>query len=185
MGCFVDTSASISATYLTGTMYNNNNVDCLWSQIRNADLMSGDSHSSRSLLTRYMLFMADQREIIRQTNPGALFHEITKMVAQSWSQLGAEEKQKYLNAAEVEKERFQRELEEYQKTDAYKKFIQNQNQEEVKQPKKAKKEKVEVVAKEEEEEEEEAAEDEVEEQVNPNSALEIPIFTEEFLNHNK
>lgn len=52
-----------------------------------------------------MLFMSDQREIIRQTNAGLAFHEITKLVAQRWAQLDVSAKTKYLEAAEVDKER--------------------------------------------------------------------------------
>nr|XP_053647100.1 high mobility group protein 20A-like isoform X4 [Cherax quadricarinatus] len=121
-----------------------------------------------------MLFMSDQREIIRQTNSGLAFYEITKLVAQRWAQLDASAKTKYLEAAEADKERYQKELEEYQKTDAYKKFVQKQRSEESPPPKKPRKEIV-----------EERKEEEEEEPMNPQSALEIPIFTEEFLNHNK
>ena len=55
----------------------------------------------------YMLFMGDQREILRQTNAGLAFHEITKLVAQRWAQLDASEKNKYLEAAEADKERYE------------------------------------------------------------------------------
>ena len=54
----------------------------------------------------YMLFMADQREKIRQSNPQMGFPEITKQVAQKWATLNTDEKQKYLEAAETEKERY-------------------------------------------------------------------------------
>ena len=49
--------------------------------------------------------MSDQRENIRLSNPHIGFPEITKMVAQKWANLEMGEKQKYLDAAETEKER--------------------------------------------------------------------------------
>ncbi|XP_063608801.1 high mobility group protein 20A-like [Penaeus indicus] len=146
-----------------------------WPKGRKRRLLPKDSNAPKGPLSGYMLFMGDQREIIRQTNPGLAFHEITKLVAQRWAQLDAESKTKYLEAAEADKERYQKELEEYQKTDAYKNFIMKQNKEETPTP--PKKPRKEVV--------EERKEEEEEEPMNSQSALEIPIFTEEFLNHNK
>ena len=57
------------------------------------------------LFSGYMLFMSDQRENIRLSNPHIGFPEITKMVAQKWANLEMSEKQKYLDAADTEKER--------------------------------------------------------------------------------
>lgn len=57
------------------------------------------------LMPGYMLFMGDQREVLRQTQPGLAFHEITKLVAQRWAALDQIAKTKYLEAAEADKER--------------------------------------------------------------------------------
>nr|XP_045584938.1 high mobility group protein 20A-like isoform X1 [Procambarus clarkii] len=165
---------SIMTTGAAGTSNDNSPKKKGWPKGRKRRLLPKDSNAPKGPLSGYMLFMSDQREIIRQSNAGLAFHEITKLVAQRWAQLDANTKTKYLEAAEADKERYQRELEEYQKTDAYKKFMQKQRSEESPPPKKPRKEIV-----------EETKEEEEEEPMNPQSALEIPIFTEEFLNHNK
>ncbi|ROT70298.1 hypothetical protein C7M84_011398 [Penaeus vannamei] len=76
-----------------------------WPKGRKRRLLPKDSNAPKGPLSGYMLFMGDQREIIRQTHPGLAFHEITKLVAQRWAQLDTESKTKYLEAAEADKER--------------------------------------------------------------------------------
>lgn len=49
--------------------------------------------------------MGDQREVLRQSQPGLAFHEITKLVAQRWAVLDQMTKTKYLEASEADKER--------------------------------------------------------------------------------
>jgi hypothetical protein len=58
------------------------------------------------------------------------FAEISKKLAQEWSQLDAEEKQTYVKKAEEDKERYNREFTEYQQTDAYKQFVTMQKEKE-------------------------------------------------------
>ncbi|XP_076058313.1 high mobility group protein 20A-like isoform X2 [Oratosquilla oratoria] len=147
-----------------------------WPKGRKRRVMPKDTNAPKGPLSGYMLFMSEQRELIRQTNSRATFHEITKMVANKWASLDPEEKQKFLDAAEADKERYQREMGEYRKTDAYKKFVQKQKKEESRPNKKARKE-----------DEGQSVKEESLPEVPSSlySALEIPIFTEEFLNHNK
>ncbi|KAK7025523.1 High mobility group protein 20A, partial [Halocaridina rubra] len=162
---------------------NNNGIVCNndsspkkkgWPKGRKRRLLPKDSNAPKGPLSGYMLFMGDQREILRQTNSGLAFPEITKLVAQKWAQLDIAEKTKYLEASEADRERYNKELEEYQKTDAYKNFMQKQSLEDSPPLKKSRKE---VTI--------ERKDDEVEEVVPSQSSFEIPIFTEEFLNHNK
>ncbi|XP_071547909.1 high mobility group protein 20A-like isoform X3 [Panulirus ornatus] len=181
-------------TGAAGTSNDNSPKKKGWPKGRKRRLLPKDSNAPKGPLSGYMLFMSDQREIIRQTNAGLAFHEITKLVAQRWAQLDVSAKTKYLEAAEADKERYQKELEEYQKTDAYKNFMQKQRNEKTPSPPKKSRKDVE----ERKEDEEESSEDTCSqvspvgqldnnnlESMNPQSALEIPIFTEEFLNHNK
>ncbi|KAL7634189.1 UNVERIFIED_CONTAM: hypothetical protein RMT77_015518 [Armadillidium vulgare] len=153
-----------------------------WPRGRKRRLMPKDNNAPKGPLSGYMLFMNEQREILKQSEKKLGFQETNKIVAQKWSQLEGSEKQKYLEAAEADKGRYQQEVEEYKKTDTYKKFVENQK--EKNNAKRAKKESssnsnsiingkvltnttisVDMSAN--------------------NSVLEIPIFTEEFLNHNK
>ena len=77
-------------------------------------------------LSGYVHFLNDRREAVRKESPDMSFAEISKKLAQEWSQLGQEEKQKYVERAELDKERYSREFQEYQQTDDYKDFMAQQ-----------------------------------------------------------
>ncbi|XP_052240582.1 high mobility group protein 20A-like isoform X1 [Dreissena polymorpha] len=125
-----------------------------------------DTNAPKPPLSGYIRFLNERRERLRQENPSLTFIELTRMMGSEWSKLPQHEKQKYLDAAEVDKDRYNREMEAYQKTESYKQFRQQQ----------------EKMAKLEIEKESSGVEDEDE----PDPGMfEIPIFTEEFLNHNK
>ncbi|XP_054257442.1 high mobility group protein 20A-like, partial [Macrosteles quadrilineatus] len=94
------------------------------------------------------------------------FSEITKILAGEWSNLPAEEKQQYLDAADQDKERYNEEMNAYKKTEAYRLFTQKQANKKQK----------------EESQDEEMVEKEAEQIF---TGYDIPIFTEEFLDHNK
>ncbi|KAG2470621.1 HM20A protein, partial [Polypterus senegalus] len=66
--------------------------------------------------------MNERREQLRAERPEAPFPEITRMLGNEWSKLPQEEKQHYLDEAERDKERYMKELEQYQKTEAFKHF---------------------------------------------------------------
>ena len=81
----------------------------------------------------YVRFLNERREQVRAANPSAGFADIMKIMAQEWTQLPAEEKQKYMQAAEQDRQRYQKELQEYQQTEAYKSYVQLQQQQHVQQ----------------------------------------------------
>ncbi|XP_069359379.1 high mobility group protein 20A isoform X3 [Maniola hyperantus] len=60
------------------------------------------------------------------TAPRQPLTELTRQLASEWSKLPGEEKQQYLNAADQDKERYIKEWAEYKKTDAYKEFRKHQ-----------------------------------------------------------
>ncbi|XP_045773257.1 high mobility group protein 20A isoform X2 [Maniola jurtina] len=60
------------------------------------------------------------------TAPRQPLTELTRQLASEWSKLPGEEKQQYLNAADQDKERYIKEWAEYKKTDAYKEFRKQQ-----------------------------------------------------------
>ena len=49
--------------------------------------------------------MNEQRESVKQENAKAGFPEISKIMAQKWAQLESEDRHKYLELAEADKER--------------------------------------------------------------------------------
>ncbi|CAB1417099.1 unnamed protein product, partial [Pleuronectes platessa] len=93
-----------------------------WTKGRKRKKPMKDSNAPKAPLTGYVRFMNDRREQLRAERPDVPFPEITRMLGNEWSKLPPEEKQRYLEEAERDKERYMRELEKYQKTEAYKHF---------------------------------------------------------------
>lgn len=139
-------------------------------------------------LSGYVHFLNDRRETVRKEAPDISFADISKKLANEWSQLGQEDKQKYVERAELDKERYSREFQEYQQTDDYKEFIAQQNAakeangDAKSAPSSSKKSK-----KSKKKEKDGAATPLVNEdsRSNNSSSLDIPIFREEFLELNK
>jgi len=64
---------------------------------------------------------------VRNQNPDITFSELSKKLAAEWSSMGNAEKNKYHDMAKKDKDRYDKEFTEYQHTDAYKKYIESQN----------------------------------------------------------
>ncbi|EFA06355.1 high mobility group protein 20A [Tribolium castaneum] len=131
-----------------------------------------DSTAPRHPLTGYVRYLNDRRETVRSANPTLSFAEITKMLANEWTNLPADKKQQYLDAAEQDRERYTREYNAYKQTEAYKLFTQQQNEKKMKESKEESKSSVQPVINK-----------EIPDMDFGN--FDIPIFTEEFLDHNK
>uniref|UniRef100_A0A452ELK4 HMG box domain-containing protein n=1 Tax=Capra hircus TaxID=9925 RepID=A0A452ELK4_CAPHI len=76
-------------------------------------------HSWRS----YAIFLNEQRSRLRAQHPNLPFPEITKMLAAQWAQLPQEKKQRYVCEADEDKQRYIRELQAYQNSEAYRAFL--------------------------------------------------------------
>lgn len=122
-----------------------------------------DHTAPRQPLTGYVRFLNDRREKFRAENPNMPFAEITKVLAAEWSALPHDQKQQYLIAAEQDRERYLQEVAAYKKSEAYRLFSEQQAS---KKPK-------------------EECEETLHEPETDVSGYDIPIFTEEFLDHNK
>ncbi|XP_026761740.1 high mobility group protein 20A [Galleria mellonella] len=85
-----------------------------------------DVTAPRQPLTGYVRYLNERRDQLRAEQPDLGFAELTRQLASEWSKLPAEEKQQYLDAADQDKERYIREWAEYKKTDAYKEFRRQQ-----------------------------------------------------------
>ncbi|TWW75786.1 HMG domain-containing protein HMGX1 [Takifugu flavidus] len=146
-----------------------------WTKGRKRKKPMKDSNAPKAPLTGYVRFMNDRREQLRAERPDVPFPEITRMLGNEWSKLPPEEKQRYLDEAERDKERYMRELEKYQKTEAYKHFKRK-----VQEKQKGKRNRGDgghQVANEALHEKDTEGKD--------RTVFDIPIFTEEFLNHSK
>lgn len=85
-----------------------------------------DMNAPKQPLTGYVRFLNDRREKIRADNPALSFSEITKLLGAEWTKLAPEDKQRYLDEAERDKERYMKELESYHQTEAYQLFLRKQ-----------------------------------------------------------
>ncbi len=77
-------------------------------------------------LSGYVHFLNDRRDDVRRECPDISFAEISKKLATEWSKLDPHLKQKYVERAEQDKERYSREFSEYKRTDGYKKYMEAQ-----------------------------------------------------------
>ena len=97
--------------------------------VKNLELPKGEKSYFKCLgapkppLSSYTYFKIDRREGVREDSPDMSNKEIYEKLASEWSQLGQEEKQKYVESANLDKKRYCHEFLEYQKTDNYKEFI--------------------------------------------------------------
>ncbi|KAB1257053.1 High mobility group protein 20A [Camelus dromedarius] len=144
-----------------------------WSKGRKRKKPLRDSNAPKSPLTGYVRFMNERREQLRAKRPEVPFPEITRMLGNEWSKLPPEEKQRYLDEADRDKERYMKELEQYQKTEAYKVFSRKTQDRQ-----KGKSHRQDAARQATHDHEKEA-------EVKERSVFDIPIFTEEFLNHSK
>ncbi|XP_040156572.1 high mobility group protein 20A [Anopheles arabiensis] len=135
-----------------------------------------DANAPKHPLTGYVRYMNEHREGVRQKHPNLTPIEVTKIMAEEWSKLSEERKKPYLEAAEVDKERYNKEISEYKlNNEAKAKALQNESQvakKEVTGPKVVISSIPYVNGK-------------VEQKVARQGDYDIPIFTEDFLDHNK
>lgn len=138
-----------------------------------------DLNAPKQPLSGYMRFVAERREQMRVDQPNLSFIEINKQLGGEWNALAIHDKQRYIEEAEREREKYLKDLEVYQKTESYKLFRQQFE-------KKCKEESAATsrmptilshrrggnIGRFPAEEEE-------------SRTFDIPIFTEEFLDHNK
>ncbi|XP_072949332.1 high mobility group protein 20A [Epargyreus clarus] len=90
--------------------------------------MPRDETAPRPPLTGYVRYLNERRDQLRAEQPDLGFAEITRQLASEWSKLPATEKQQYLTAADLDKERYIKEWAEYKKSDGYKAFKRQQEQ---------------------------------------------------------
>lgn len=153
-----------------------------------------DALAPKFALSGYNFFMREVRPSVLERNPDDNIQEITKKVALEWGSLSEEQKRPYLDRAEEEKKRYAREMDEYKKMKA---DLEASTDKVVEEPIPAKK------AKPLEENERPATNGKVNGTTNATGShqektqsfnellkkrtgdYDIPIFTDDFLEHNK
>ncbi|KAG8236260.1 hypothetical protein J437_LFUL011013 [Ladona fulva] len=103
-------------------------VRVIWPKGKKRKKTQRDATAPRQPLTGYVRFLNDRREKARAENPNLPFPEITRLLALEWSKLDSVEKQEYLDAAELDRERYLEELNAYKQTEAYRIFTQKQQE---------------------------------------------------------
>ncbi|OCT87076.1 hypothetical protein XELAEV_18020770mg [Xenopus laevis] len=135
-----------------------------WNKGRKQKRSPRDNNAPKAPLTGYVRFMNERREQFRTERPDVPFPEITSIVGSEWSKLPAHEKQHYSDEAEKDKERYTKELQKYQNTDAFQTYSRKAKSQGVcGVPSNTEKESI----------------------LKEKPIFDIPIFTEEFLNHSK
>lgn len=135
-----------------------------------------DVTAPRQPLTGYVRYLNDRRETVRAANPNLPFAEITRLLASEWTNLPADKKQSYLDAAVLDKERYTKEYNAYKQTQAYKSYTKQVSEKKLKENKD--KDEVKGVSVQSASKESHSNEIDM-------GNFDIPIFTEEFLDHNK
>uniref|UniRef100_A0A182IU12 Uncharacterized protein n=1 Tax=Anopheles atroparvus TaxID=41427 RepID=A0A182IU12_ANOAO len=135
-----------------------------------------DVNAPKHPLTGYVRYMNEIRESVRQKHPNLTPIEVTKILAEEWSKLPEERKKPYLEAAEADKERYNKEISEYK--------LNNEAKVKAKPIEVTQSTKAVPVAK--------APapsvpylNGKIEQKVIRRGDYDIPIFTEDFLDHNK
>lgn len=93
-----------------------------WPRGRRRNVKIRDANAPKMPMSGYMLFLNDHRESVRAANPAATFSDMTRLLANAWQAATPGDKQRYMEAAQRDRERYNRQLHEYQQTDAYRQF---------------------------------------------------------------
>lgn len=91
-----------------------------------------DPMAPKAPLNGYLVYFNEERVSMRQQHPNMSFGELTKVIAIKWKELAADEKQKYIAQAELNKERYVKEMDEYKQSDAYKQYLKENSAAKVK-----------------------------------------------------
>ncbi|XP_033725522.1 high mobility group protein 20A-like isoform X1 [Pecten maximus] len=124
-----------------------------------------DTNAPKPPLTGYVRFLNERRETLRKENPSTAFTDLLRLMGAEWSKLPQHDKQRYLDEAEKDKERYMKEMESYQKTEAYKLFREKKMKESSGFNN--------------------STLDTLHGDEDTSGTFDIPVFTEEFLDHNK
>lgn len=87
-----------------------------------------DPYAPKAPLNGYLVYFNEERADMRSKNPNMSFGELTKIIASKWKELPNEDKQKYINEADIDKERYVKEMADYKKSDAYKQYLKENSQ---------------------------------------------------------
>jgi len=76
---------------------------------RGGDKKKKDPNAPKRGLSAYMFFANEQRETVREENPGITFGQVGKVLGDKWKALSEKQRVPYENKAKTDKERYERE----------------------------------------------------------------------------
>ncbi|KAH8511037.1 hypothetical protein H0E87_008542 [Populus deltoides] len=72
-----------------------------------------DPNAPKRSKSAYVFFSQMERENVKKSNPGIVFGEITKALADKWNAMSAEEKEPYEEMARDDKQRYKSQVNDY------------------------------------------------------------------------
>lgn len=93
-----------------------------WTKNKRRKLIK-DENAPKKPLNGYVLFMNARRESVTKQNQHLSFADVTKLLGEEWSSMNEKQRSVYLEPADREREKYRKKMEEYKKTEAYKKFV--------------------------------------------------------------
>jgi len=88
-----------------------------------------DPKAPKRGLSAWIIFTNEQRPIFKENNPESSTTELTTLMSQEWKKMTDEDKKKYTDLAIVDKQRYMKEMEEYDTSDS-----ENEKPKKVKDP---------------------------------------------------
>ena len=116
--------ATLKSTATTSILPNIKTILTMPGGKRKQKILWRDENAPKAPLSAYLQFLNKTRETLRGQNPGMSNNEITKFLGTMWNEMPLDKKQVYLDQAERDKKKYTMELEQYHKSDSYKRFIE-------------------------------------------------------------
>ncbi|ODV91117.1 hypothetical protein CANCADRAFT_31873 [Tortispora caseinolytica NRRL Y-17796] len=83
---------------------------------RPRDRKKKDPNAPKRAMSAYMFFANEQRETVREENPGIAFGQVGKVLGEKWRALTTEEKAPYEKMAQDDKKRYEADKAKYNGT---------------------------------------------------------------------
>jgi len=83
------------------------------SKARGVEKKKKDPNAPKRGLSAYMFFANEQRDVVREENPGISFGQVGKLLGERWKALSESERRPYEEKAQADKKRYEDEKASY------------------------------------------------------------------------
>ena len=97
-----------------------------------------DPNAPKKATTTYFAFMSEVRSKVKEENPNLKTQELSKIMGKMWRDMDSEDKKKYEELAEKDKQRYKNEMETYSSSDSDVEVSDNEEKKEKKEEKETK-----------------------------------------------